>query len=209
MDAAVPELRIAPASGVVSIGAPSFDEVYEMFKGPVFHFACALTDTAGEAEDLFQETWLRVAQARGRGLPTGGLKAWLFTITANLHRDALRKKRIRRLFLIERGRSMADAGSDADLGWDSGRFAAGDATGGSDLAVCLRRALSRLPDGERRVFVLKDIEGVKHAEIGRMLRMPEATVRTKLHRAVKRLQKELAAFDPAKRGAAAGREETP
>jgi RNA polymerase sigma-70 factor (ECF subfamily) len=55
----------------------------------------------------------------------------------------------------------------------------------------------RLPDRERRVFILKDIEGFKHDEIGEVLGIPETTVRTLLHRAVKKLRREMAGFRPA------------
>lgn len=60
--------------------------------------------------------------------------------------------------------------------------------------MCLRRSIARLPGRERRVFVLKDVEGFRHDEIGRLLGIPEATVRTLLHRAVLKLRKDLAAF---------------
>jgi RNA polymerase sigma-70 factor (ECF subfamily) len=88
--------------------------------------------------------------------------------------------------------------ADADLGWDVPRHAGRDGAIRSDVRLCLRQAVARLPGRERRVFVLKDIEGFKHGEIGRMLGIPETTVRTLLHRAVARLRKELAEFGPAK-----------
>ena len=93
---------------------------------------------------------------------------------------------------------MGDGKADADLGWDIPGHARADNATRSDVRLCLRRAVARLPGRERRVFVLKDIEGFKHGEIGRMLGIPEATVRTLLHRAVGRLRKELAEFGPAK-----------
>jgi len=182
----------------------SCDELYEMYKTDVYRFAHALCDNAKDAEDLFQETWLRAVQS-GLRSPAGDAnspKAWLFTIAANLQRDALRKKRVRRLFFLERTRSMAEVAADADAGWDSGRLAGQDPSARTEFGLCLRRAISKLPARERRVFVLKDVEGFKHAEIGRMLHIPETTVRTVLHRAIKRLQRDLAAFDPARKAAA-------
>lgn len=177
----------------------SFDELYDMHRNDIYGFACALTGETREAEDLFQETWLRAFKASGSGSGPrpGEAKAWLFAIAANAHRDILRKRRVRRLFLRERARSMGEEAADADLGWDAPGRAGGDGTARSDIRLCLRRALTRLPARERRVFVLKDIEGLKHAEIARILDLPEATVRTLLHRAVKRLRRELAEFRPA------------
>jgi RNA polymerase sigma-70 factor (ECF subfamily) len=177
----------------------SFDELYEMYRTHVFRFACALAGDARDAEDLFQETWLRAVKAFRPGPASGesGVKAWLFAIAANAHKDLLRKKRVRRLFLRERTMALADRQADADPGWDIPGEGREDGAARSDIRLCLRRALSRLPGRERRVFVLKDIEGLRHDEIGRVLGIPEATVRVLLHRAVKKLRKDLAAFRPA------------
>ena len=176
----------------------SFDELYNMYRTHVYRFACALSGDARDAEDLFQETWLRAVKAAPEGLEArqGEAKAWLFTIAANVHKDLLRKKRVRRLFLLERTRSMGDRAADADPGWDVPGRSREDGTARSDLRLCLRRAVSRLPDRERRVFILKDIEGFKHEEIGEVLGIREATVRTLLHRAVKKLRREMAGFRP-------------
>ncbi len=178
----------------------SFDELYAGYQGHIYRFAYALTGDAHEAEDLFQETWLRVF----RGLPAasaeGGGKdprAWLFAVAANAHRDALRKKRVRRLFFLDRTRSMAGSGSDADPGWDTPDLSH---EGGLDIRLCLRTAVSGLPAREKRVFILKDIEGFSHLEIARMLGIPEGTVRTLLHRAIIKLRKELAGFGPGTAG---------
>lgn len=177
----------------------AFDEFYDMYKTPIYRFACALSGDARDAEDLFQETWLRAVKAAPAGLDARGgeAKAWLYAIAANAHKDLLRKNRVRRLFLAERTRALGSRDGDADLGWDLPALSREDGASRSDVRLCLRRAVSRLPGKERRVFVLKDIEGFKHDEIGRLLGVPEATVRTLLHRAVKKLRRDLAEFRPA------------
>lgn len=177
-----------------------FDELYDMYTPHLYRFARALARDAGDAEDLFQETWLRAFKAAPAGLAAGesGAKAWLFAIAANAHKDLMRKRRVRRIFLLERAKSMGDREADADLGWDIPGRSGEDGAARSDIRLCLRRAVSRLPGRERRVFVLKDIEGFRHEEIGRILGIPEATVRTLLHRAVKRLRRDLIEFKPAK-----------
>jgi len=75
-----------------------FDGLYREYKSSVYRFAYFLARNREEADDLFQETWLRVVQYLPRASEVQDFRAWVFTITANLHRDALRKKRIRRLF---------------------------------------------------------------------------------------------------------------
>ncbi len=176
-----------------------FDELYDMYTSQIYRFARALAGDAGDAEDLFQETWLRAFRAcsAGSGPRPGEAKAWLFAIAANAHKDLLRKQRVRRLFFLERTRAMGERTADADIGRDLPGPVRDDSTAGSDLRLCLERALAKLPVKERRVFVLKDIEGLKHEEIAGILGLPEATVRTLLHRAVRRLRLEMAAFRPA------------
>lgn len=176
-----------------------FDGIFAMYRTDVYRFALALAGDARDAEDLFQETWLRAVKAEPAGPEAGGreAKAWLFAIAANAQKDLFRKKRVRRLFLRERTKAMAGGTADADSGWDTPGRAGRDGAVRSDFKICLRRAVARLPGRERRVFVLKDIEGFKHEEIGRLLGIPEPTVRTLLHRAVKRLRRELAEFGPA------------
>ncbi len=201
MDMVMPALKVAPLAEDALLSPRAFDEVYGAHKEAVYRLACALTGSARDAEDLFQETWLRAVRAGRMEPPAGDARAWLFTIAANLHRDGLRKKRIRRLFFLERARKIADGAADADPGWDAVRPSGRASEARSDLRVCLDRAVSRLTARERQVFVLKDIEGYRHEEVGRMLGIPAATVRTLLHRATRKLQKELAAFSPS--GAAA------
>ena len=57
-------------------------------------------------------------------------------------------------------------------------------------------AVSALPDRQRRIFVLQEIEGLKQAEIAGLLGIPVGSVKSLMHRAVRRLQKELADFRP-------------
>jgi RNA polymerase sigma-70 factor, ECF subfamily len=196
MDTVMPGLKVVPLAEAPPLGPRAFDEVYGAHKEAVYRLACALTGNAREAEDLFQETWLRAVRARAAALPYGDVRAWLFTIAANLHRDGLRKKRIRRLFFLERARKIADGAADADPGWDAAPSAGRASEARADLRASLRQAVSRLTARERQVFVLKDVEGYRHGEVGRMLGIPEATVRTLLHRATRKLQKDLASFRP-------------
>jgi RNA polymerase sigma-70 factor (ECF subfamily) len=60
----------------------------------------------------------------------------------------------------------------------------------------INRAMAGLPEKQRRVFVLKEVEGFQQAEIARMLGIPVGTVKSLLHRAVKRLQRELTVLNP-------------
>ncbi len=189
-DPALPPTRLTPQE---------FDGIYDRYRADVFRFLLSLTRNQSEAEDLFQDVWLRVVR-HGRPRPDkGDLKPWLLTIVLNLHRDMLRKKRVRRLFMMRKqgpGRLRPSRIED----WSS------PATDPARLSeqTALRRdidlALAALPEKQRRVFLLSEVEDLSQAEIAGILEVPLGTVKSLLFRAVKRLQRQLAAHHPQREG---------
>jgi RNA polymerase sigma-70 factor (ECF subfamily) len=178
-------------------GPAAFDELYETYCGAVYSFALYLSKNRPEAEDLFQETWLKVVRNMDDINYAKDVKAWIFTITANLYRDALRKKRVRAWLVFPKAKDT-QRGGQLDR-YPSMERNANPATGAAarDLLKKISAALDRLPERQRMVFVLREIEGFKYAEIGDICKMPLGTVKSLLNRAVRRLRKELAAWKPA------------
>ena len=175
-----------------------FDELYDTHRTAVYSFAYSLTQNRGEAEDLFQETWLRVAQYFPKVLDMKKVKAWLFTIAANLHKDSLRKKRTRRRFLFQKQWIV-----DQDMTGCEGfpEHTSPDETEGSvrvELGHAISQAVSSLPDQHRLVFMLKEVAGFKQSEISEILEIPIGTVKSVMFRAVKKLRLDLAAYHPKK-----------
>ena len=166
-----------------------FDRLYQEQKTAVYRFACYLTQDRNEAEDLFQETWLRVARYYAGGPPVRDNRAWLYTITANLFKDLLRKKKIRRMVFMTR-HSNTDEDAELKLNTQTA-FHGPDESDQVDMSMAIHSALKVLPHSQRRVFVLKEMEGFKLKEISKILKIPEGTVKSLMFRAVKRLQREL------------------
>jgi RNA polymerase sigma-70 factor (ECF subfamily) len=175
--------------------AEAVGPLYEKYKGDVYRFARHLAMNAGEAEDLFQETWMRVVRHRDEIRSERDMKAWLFTITANLHRDALRRARIRKLVVFA-PRPDPERKTDAIASAPAPGPGPDILAEQSEVGQALERALAGLPEKQRRVFVLKEIEGFKHAEIGGILGIPVNTIKTLLFRAMKRLREELRDYGP-------------
>lgn len=172
---------------------PSFDELYAEFHHPVYCFAYHLTRNRGEAEDLFQDAWLRIVKHLPEKVNMRSVKTWMFTIVVNLYRDSLRKKRVRRMFSLggseeERKKEEFILEAAADRGRDD--------TYNADISRDISRALASLPEKQRQVFVLKEISGFKQFEISEILELPLGTVKSLMYRAVKRLQKELKDYQP-------------
>lgn len=169
----------------------AFDELYEKYQTAVYRFAYYLTQNQTEADDLFQETWLRAVRFLTNNPSVRDFKAWILTIAINLHRDQLRRKKIRRLFGFERSitpeevnKHCADFAGNADF----------SQVAAVEISHALNAAITALPLKQRQIFCLKEIEGFKHSEISQMLKLPIGTIKSLLHRAIKKLQQQLADY---------------
>lgn len=173
-----------------------FDDLYQEYRSAVFNFACYLTQNPGEAEDLFQDTWLRVVNHLPKKVEKSSAKAWIFTITANLHKDSLRKKRIRRAFFLQKAsRSVPDEENHSFL---FGSSFPGETNGANraDMRRDIARAMKRLPEQQRGIFALREIEGFKYSEISEVYEIPVGTVKSLMFRAMRKLREELSAYNP-------------
>ncbi|HVH06749.1 MAG TPA: sigma-70 family RNA polymerase sigma factor [Myxococcota bacterium] len=141
----------------------------ERWRSPLFGFLQRRTGPA-DADDLFQETWLRVVRARRRFDPRRRFSTWLFQIANNLCRD-----RFRRSAVALRGR-VAYA-----------ELPAAPASG-PDVRLDLERRLAALPDRLREVLVLRYFRDLGEREIAELLEIPAGTVKSRLHAAVRALR---------------------
>jgi RNA polymerase sigma-70 factor (ECF subfamily) len=182
------ERKISPPGPPGSrLSVEKFDRIYIEHNAAVYRMACFLTKNKSEAEDLYQETWLRVVSHFDRIRDSVDPKAWIFTIAVNLHRDALRKKRVRHRYLAEK---------KGELSGHSNRRSQPGGEENSEMQMAISRALSRLPRQLSHIFVLKEMCGFKYDEISEILSVPVGTVKSTMHRAVKKLQRELAGYNP-------------
>ncbi len=176
-----------------------FDELYNRYKSSLYKLACYLTRNQKEAEDLFQETWLRIAKHLAhKTIDMDNCKTWIMTITSNLYRDWLRKKRVRKSFSFQKPESDGQADMHLEKPMWGEKTCLGNDSKHLEVKMALSTALAGLPSRQRLIFVLKEMEGYKYSEIGEMLNLPEGTVKSIMHRAIKKLRKDLWVYDPKK-----------
>ena len=164
------EERLLP---LVGQGDPeAFEVLYRSTEKAVYALALSILRNPHDAEDIVQETYLKVRAAAHLYVPQGKPLAWLFTITKNLCRDLLR------------GQSRTEAAPDGAE--DDLRFSyVSDPT---DRLV-LEAALKALGEEERQVVLLHAASGLKHREIARDLGLPLSTVLSRYSRALKKLKR--------------------
>jgi RNA polymerase sigma-70 factor, ECF subfamily len=146
-------------------------DLYARYASVVHRAAYRLTASRADADDVLQDVFVGLPEALRHFGGRGSLEGWIRRVAV---RAALMRMRG-----ASRRREVPLEGTDAP--------AAGDPSAGIDRAV-LERALSALPDALRVVFVLKEVEGYSHAEIGRLLGIREGASEVRLHRARKSLR---------------------
>jgi len=146
------------------------------FLEPLFATALRLTRNRSDAEDLVQDTFVKVLRFSGRFTPGTNLKAWLYTILHNTWRNR-RRGAARDTVEIDSQRvdEAAAAGSD---GGDTPERILLRATLDADLQA----ALDALPEAFREAVWLRDVEEFSYAEIAEMLGIPIGTVMSRISR---------------------------
>lgn len=161
---------------------------------PVKALLARIVLNAREADDLAQETFVRVWQQRARFRPEAEFRPWLFAIAVNLARNRLRWWRRRPEVALE---EWSDAGErDAGVGsrksdLEGGRTGA-QVLERAERADAVRDAIAALPVELREAVVLFEFEQMSHADIAAALGTTAKAVETRLYRARERLRKSLA-----------------
>jgi len=160
----------------------AFDAAYERYGRRVMRFLTQLARRRDVAEDLFQETWLKLAATAERPDPHGDLLAWLLTVARNAY--VSRRRRDARLALGED--EAAAAGAAATPAPDAAAEA-------GELVAALSRSLGELSTADRELLLLMGVEGLSCDRAAAVLGVGAAALRQRLHRAGARL---LAGLEP-------------
>jgi RNA polymerase sigma-70 factor (ECF subfamily) len=146
------------------------------------------------AEDVAQETWLAVLHGVGQFEGRSSLRTWLFQICANRARSlAAREQRLastgRPGLAVDPSRSGSGAGwSSPSRHWAD---AVDDRLEANELAVHVLRAIEELPELQRQVVTLRDIEGLPSLKVCQVLSLSEPNQRVLLHRGRSRIRRTL------------------
>jgi len=153
--------------------------LYDAHVDRVYRLAYRLVGDDDLAREFTQDTFVRAFERLGSFRGEAKLSTWLHAIATSVVLNGLRKvKRLRR---------------ETDLE-DAGGVAAGRRDAEPDLKHRLARAIDDLPQGYRTVFVMHDVEGYTHEEIGNALDIETGTSKAQLSRARAKLREALADF---------------
>lgn len=155
--------------------------LYDAHVDRVYRLAYRLAGDADLAQDFAQEAFVRAFSRLREFQGRSAFGTWLHAITVSVSLNALRK--------VKKNRQR-----ETDLDETTPAFASTSRPAEPDLKQKLKKAIDGLPDHYRAVFVMYDMEGYSHEEIGSVLGVPVGTSKARLSRAREKLREQLAEF---------------
>ncbi len=179
------EKRLTDAMGRYADGEPvAFEVVYEMLAPVVLRCMRRWVGNPTLAQDLTQETFLRVHRARERYRRGAAVGPWVLTIARRLSIDSLRRRAAAKVRLTFEGdlpepkiEGIPDDGDDRYPQW---------------LIEELRSAIAALPESQRSVVAMHKLDGMPLSEVAKVLGIKEGAARVRAHRGYKKLRSLLA-----------------
>ncbi|HEX8710448.1 MAG TPA: sigma-70 family RNA polymerase sigma factor [Terracidiphilus sp.] len=171
----------------------AFDALVRQYESQVLRLALHLTGSEHDAEDIYQEAFLKAYRYIGNFRFECSFYTWIYRIVTNLCLDQLRRRKTRR---EDRSVLVDQQGDEIDLlatvSDDRSYSNPAKELDRKVLAEKIQTALGKLTPRERMVFELKHYQGLRLRTIGEMLKTTEETAKNTLFRATKKLRAHLA-----------------
>ncbi len=175
--------------------AGAFATLVQRHRQSVFNFILRYVGHRQRAEDLLQETWLKIVRNSAGYTPTAKFTTWVFTVARNLCVDNARKEQFRKTSASSKSLDSPLSDDDertlGDLVGDEGAEAPDRGADNAKVRVVLEGALRSLPDEQREVFVLREYQGISFKEIGLVVGTNENTAKSRMRYALEGLRKKL------------------
>ena len=165
----------------------SFEELLRRHGAPLTNYFCRMLQDPGLAEDLAQEVFLRVYQARERYRPDARFTTWLYRIATNLALNAIRDRKGE---VPQSDEESSEGGPSATRLVDS-RPNVEQQLLQSDRERLIRRAVEELPERQRAAVILHKYQDVDYQQIAKVLGVSESAVKSLLFRAYESLRTRL------------------
>jgi RNA polymerase sigma factor (sigma-70 family) len=173
------QLMLAFAQG----DAGAFDRLYARHKGTVFRFISRSLPTRADAEEIFQEVWMKAIEARARYEPRAKFTTWIYAIAHNRLVDLWRKKGIALVPM--------DGGDDERPAIDPPGDPANEPyaqVAGREAMARFAAALEALPPAQREAFLLKEEAEMSIAEIAQATGADVEAVKSRVRYATAKLR---------------------
>ena len=164
----------------------AFDLIVKRYKDQLLNFVFRFVGNHEEAEDIVQETFLRVYRKRKAYKRIAKFSTWIYTIAGNLARTELRRRKRKKLF------SVTDMGyEDRDYEISDGGLSPESHVNEILQEEIIQKEINNLSPKFREVIVLRDVQELSYDEISKIIKVPIGTVKSRVNRGRLKLQKKL------------------
>ena len=158
----------------------AYRQLVERWQTPVYAYLVRMLGSPEDAQDLCQETFVRMIRSANKYKPSGQFQSWLFRIAGNQARSRLRRRKVIRWLSFDYG-SMDPPSSAPDAQEEMER---------EELRAEVRESIARLPERQREALLLKQYQDLKYSEIAEAMGLSVSAVQMLLHRAMLALRKD-------------------
>jgi len=169
----------------------AFEILLTRHRRPVFNFILRFVGLRETAEDLLQETFLRVIKGAEAYQRQAKFTTWLYTIARNLCVDQSRRAKHRKAQSLDAPmNSSAESGTLLDV-IPANEIASDRQTVNKELQLKMEAALTRLSEEQREVFLMREFLDMPFKDIAQVVGVPENTVKSRMRYALEKLRLEL------------------
>jgi RNA polymerase sigma-70 factor (ECF subfamily) len=163
--------------------AAAFEYLYQANCRRVYGLCLRMIKNPSEAEDLTQQAFLQVYRKIGTFRGASGFSTWLHRVTVNVVLMHIRRKKPTEVLAEDLGRHSSNGEGSRECGSSDTSML------GAIERLNLKRAVSKLPAGYKKLFLLHDVFGYEHNEIAGLLGCSTGCSKSQLHKARKRLRR--------------------
>ena len=169
----------------------AFDILVNRYKNRLINFVYRFVKDYDVSEDIVQETFLRVFRHRHNYKAIANFSTWIFTIAGNLAKSELRRRKRWRFLSVDAVNEDEKKFDLPDNGIQPDRAASV-----SIMEESIQKAIDSLQIKYKEALILRDIEGMSYKQIADITGVPVGTVKSRVNRARKKLQKKLSGHTP-------------
>lgn len=166
----------------------AFELLVRRHQAQLINYIHRLINDYHRAEDLAQETFLRIFQNASRYQPTACFKSWMYTIATNLSRNEVRNRARRNTYffedLVEEGADIHETSMMQDTRYQPDVLAEKE-----ERRHLVRKALAELPENQRLALTLVTYQELRYEEVAEILGISDGAVKALIHRARQRMKK--------------------
>jgi RNA polymerase sigma-70 factor (ECF subfamily) len=159
----------------------AFEELIEGYQKKIFNLAYRILGNYEDAGDMAQEALIRVFRSIANFKEQSSFSTWVYRITTNVCLDEIRKKKNKKVISLDEEIRVEDGEMKRQIMSDD--IQPDEAAELEELRTSVNNAINSLPEDQRLVITLRDIQGLSYEEISSVLDCPSGTVKSRINRA--------------------------